>query len=261
LYAGAAVGGGLLALVGALWLFLQTQNSSLQSKQIELDGQLATLTSKLKQVEALRGQINQVQSDTNALASVLNLIKPWSAMLQDIRERTPEGIQIQSVTQAEPAPIAATPSPSPAATPSPGATPSPAAPGSAASPSPAGSPSPSPAPVPPPPSGSVTITGIARSFSDVNDFVLVLQQSKFLQETSTKLLKAELVNNPVQIDLSGAKLQAGAVVSLPKVVSFTIQTSLSDIPASDLIAELNSNGAVGLVNRIETLRTKGVIQP
>jgi type IV pilus assembly protein PilN len=246
---GGAVAGGLLLLVGGVWGLLQFQIAGLQQEQTRLDSQLSELNSRLQAAEATRKQTGDIKANTAALAGVFNQIKPWSAMLQDIRDRTPDGVQIRSVTQADPTsgPGGTTPSPSPrpAASPSPGAT---------------ASPNTTPTPAPPPVATTVSIAGVARSFGDVNDFVLVLKQSRFLKEDETRLQTAELVNNPVQIDLSAAKLETGAVVNLPKVVSYSIQSSISDVPASELVAELNSNGAVGLINRIETLRTKGVIQ-
>jgi type IV pilus assembly protein PilN len=265
LWIGGGVGVGLLALAAGLFTLLNFQNSSLQAKQAELDGKLGALTSRLKQVDSLKQQTASITAETNAYASVFNQIYPWSAMFQEIRERTPEGVQIQSIVQAEaapPPPPSPGTAPPPAAAPSPGAAPAantatPAA--NANAPAPGGTPSPAPAPVVSTP--TITVSGVAKSFSDVNDFVLVLQKSRFLKADQTKLLKAELTNSPVQIDLSKIKLQTGAVVNLPKVVSFQIQSSLTDVPAAQLIADLNSNGAVGLVNRIETLRTKGVIQP
>jgi type IV pilus assembly protein PilN len=236
LFVGAGVLGALLALVGVTWAGLFFQKAGLVEEQAKLASQLSELDSQVKDVDALRTQTKQITADNESLASVFNAIKPWSAVLQDLRDRTPDGVQITTINQVEEA--AAAPTPAPAATPSPGETP----------------------PPPPAPSSSISISGIANNFGEVNDFVLLLQQSPFLQDASTKLMKAELVNNPTQIDLTKASLENGAVVNLPKVVSYTIQTNLSDLSASELIAELNSNGAVGLVNRIETLRTKGVLK-
>ncbi|NEQ18297.1 MAG: fimbrial assembly protein, partial [Moorea sp. SIO3E2] len=48
--------------------------------------------------------------------------------------------------------------------------------------------------------------------------------------------------------------------TLPKVVEYTIKTQLSDIPASEILKELDRKGAVGLVTRIRNLQSQGVIQ-
>lgn len=258
---GVGVGAGLLALTAGLWGLLQVQNNGLQAKQADLEGQLGLLTDRLKKMDAIKKQTADIKAETNAYAGVFNQVNPWSSLFQEIRARTPVGVQIQSITQAETVIAPATPSPKPGAAPNPPANTAPPPPGgNNAAPNAAPNAAATPA-LPPVSTANITIAGVARSFSDVNDFVLVLQQSRFLKADQTKLLKSELTNSPVQIDLSKVKLQPGAVVSLPKVVSFQVQSTLTDVPASQLIADLNSNGAVGLVNRIETLRTKGVIQP
>ncbi|KGF73429.1 hypothetical protein DO97_20385 [Neosynechococcus sphagnicola sy1] len=259
LIAGIATGVLLPVVVGGLWLLLQNQNSNLEQQQAELDNQLKNLTTQLKDVAAIRSQISQVTGDTDALVGIFNQIKPWSALLQDIRDRTPPGIQIAAVKQTEPppVPVVSTPSPSPSASPKAAAAGAPATPAAATPAAPA---TPAPPP-PPPPIANLEISGVARSFSDINDFILILQQSPFLQTGTTRLIKADLIDNPTQVDLSKAPLATGAIVKMPKVVAYTIQTSLSDVPASELISELNRNGAVGLVSRIETLKTKGVIKP
>ena len=50
-------------------------------------------------------------------------------------------------------------------------------------------------------------------------------------------------------------------IKLPAEAEFTIQTALNDVPASDLLQELESNKATGLVTRIEALQQKGVVKP
>lgn len=237
---GAAVAVGLIgAAVGSL-LFLQAQNSSLEQRQSELDSQLGDLTAKQKQIADLNAQTKQIKDETGALAGVFNLVKPWSAMMQEMRDRIPPGVQILNITQSTPT-TPATPAPSP----SPGAA----------------------APVVPPPASVLQISGLANSFNDVNDFLLVLQKSNFLKAENTKLVKATLQTEAVRIEpvrLQNAQqpgLSAERLPQLPKQVEFQIETALSDVPASDLLRELDRKGAVGLVTRIEDLQRKGVIQP
>jgi type IV pilus assembly protein PilN len=109
------------------------------------------------------------------------------------------------------------------------------------------------------------ISGLARSFDEVNYFLLTLQRSPFLKNNETQLMSAELVKNPnrVQVNVPGNRTQQGATVTyeLPKTVQYKIQTTVSDVPASELLRELDRKGAVGLVTRIRTLQEKGVIQP
>jgi type IV pilus assembly protein PilN len=111
------------------------------------------------------------------------------------------------------------------------------------------------------------ITGIANSFNDVNDFLLVLQKSNFLKAENTKLVKATLQREAARVEPARLQnsqqqqLRTEQLPTLPRQVEFQIETALSDVPASDLLRELDRKGAVGLVTRIENLQRKGVIKP
>jgi type IV pilus assembly protein PilN len=253
LYIGTAVGVFGLALVLGSWVILQQRNASLQVRQAELDSQLAALQAQLQEVDTINTQIATIDAENKALATVFDRIKPWSAILQDVRDRVPVGVQVSLIEQEEPAAQAA-----PAAAPTPPPSPAPAAgaPG-AATPAPA-------APVEPPPS-VISITGQARNFSDVNDFLLTLQRSPFLESEDTKLVTAELIDNPTQVRFEENQRQSTSSnqvrVELPKVVQFTIQSTLTNLPASQLLQDLERTLAVGLPARIQALRDRGVIQP
>lgn len=220
--------------VGGLWYYLQQENARLAQEGANLDSQISQLAAKQKEIEQIDGQITQVRDETTSLAGVFNQIKSWSAMLQDIRERVPPGVQIASIQQTE-ATVAPAPSPSPNAQ-----------------------------PVPPTPQVGLDIQGTAGTFSDVNDFVLTLQQSKFLQKDKTQLVSAELVTNPITVEQptnSGSNRPTAQVsIELPKVVQYKIKTNLTEAPASELLQELERKGSVGLVTRIRTLQEKGVIK-
>lgn len=232
---GAAVGVIPLVLVGGLWLFLQQQNGKLAEEQAEVTALLEASQAKEQEIGRLSQQINQVQQQTQALATVFNQIKPWSAMLQDIRERVPPGVQIQTITQTEEAPAAASSTPPTAES----------------------------ASTETRQVVKLEIDGTARNFDDVNYFLLSLARSPFFKREETQLVSAELVNNPAKLELPSNQNQSANQVKyeLPKVVDYTIQTNLSDIPASELLRELDSKGAVGLVARIKQLQEQGVIQP
>lgn len=233
LFVGLAVGLLFPALVGGLWLYLQQQNAQLTTRQSELDSELARLKIGEQKVKQLEEEIANVNEETEALATVFNDIKPWSALLQDIRERTPPNVQIRSIKQTQ-AEAAASAAPTPAA--SPGAN---AAATSA-----------------PMPTSQLEITGTARSFDDVAYFQVALQRSPFFKKEETQLASARLIDNPTQLEVPQTQNQSGAQVTytLPKVVEYTIQTSLSDAKASELLRELDRKGAVGLVSRIRILQ-------
>jgi len=260
LYIGLALGLLLPALVGGMWFFLQQQIAQKESDKANLDAKLAQLKIEQDKVTKLNAETAQVEEETTALASVFDQIKPWSAMLQDIRERIPPGVQISSIAQTA---AVATPTPAaPAAraktAPKPVASPS-ASPGAKKAPNAA------PAAAAPRPTSKLEITGKARSFDDVNFFLLTLQRSSFLKRDETQIVKAELVRDSSRVEVRRPNNAPGqpttnTTYELPKSVQFKIQTNLSDIPASELLRELNRKGAVGLVTRIQNLQEKGVIQ-
>ncbi|HEY9605453.1 MAG TPA: PilN domain-containing protein [Allocoleopsis sp.] len=243
LVVGVIVGLLLPGIVGGLWLFLQQQNAQLRERDAQLQAQLDQLKIGQKKVDQLNKQIADVKSETEALASVFNEIKPWSAMLVDLRDRIPPGVQISSIQESQEA--AAAPS-SPSSSNS--KTTKDKAAASALR-----------------PTRKLEIAGTARSFDDVNYFLLTLQRSAFLKPDETQLISAELVSNPnkLEVDIPNNRNQSAGRVTyeLPKLVQYKIQTNLSDVPASDLLRELDRKGAVGLVTRIKSLQEQGVIQP
>jgi len=240
LYMGIAVGVLLPALVVGLWFAAQQRNASLTQRQTELAGQVGALDQLKQEVAAINAQIQASEAENKALATVFNYIKPWSAILQDVRERVPAGVQVSQIEQTEP-------QAQPGAVPAPQPSPSPGAP---------------PAAAPPPPTpatSNIKVTGQARTFTDVNDFLLTLQQSHFLESGETRLVSAELVDNPTQVQFAGGQ-SGGVQVQLPKVVRFTIESKLTNIPTSQLLQDMERTLAVGLPARIQALRDKGVIQ-
>jgi type IV pilus assembly protein PilN len=50
-------------------------------------------------------------------------------------------------------------------------------------------------------------------------------------------------------------------VTFPQVVQFVITAQLSDTPATQQLPNLTRNGAIGVVTRINTLKSQGAIQP
>lgn len=99
------------------------------------------------------------------------------------------------------------------------------------------------------------ISGIARSYSDVNDFVLFLQRSPFFTGEQTKLDNANLANFDVEIENDDPEVS----VNLSQGVKYRLTTNLSNVPASQLVRELEKKGSVGLVTRLKTLERKGAI--
>ena len=252
---------GVNAAVMGAWWWVTNQNTNLATEQATLDQELATLNTQANTIKAIQAETDQVTAEYKALAGVFDQIKPWSAMLQDLSVRTPAGVQISRIEQIDPPP-----SPVVAATPPPAATPaaSPEASPSTASPTPAAAPAPAAAPTPvvPEQAAKVQISGIASTFAQVNDFMLLVQRSPFFLNTDTKLVAATLKNNPIQLQLRNQNAAAAAELpQLRPVVEYKIETTLSPTGASELLPELRSKQADGLAIRIETLQEKGVLEP
>lgn len=235
MFAGVGVGLLLPLAVGGFWLWQQNVTASLEKE-------LADINVLLERAAGEKGNLDRINKDTKNteqqiqdLATIFEQIKPWSAMMQDIRERIPPGVQVSGITQSK-----ATPSPNVAPSPAPGA-------------------------APPSLTDKVEVVGISNSFSSVNDLVLTLQKSPFFKDSETKLVSAGLIDSPIQLVRSQTGSQTGnqQLPKLPQVVSFKIQTSLSEKQASEMLSMLESKGALGLVTRIETieqLREQGVIK-
>ncbi|HEY9643848.1 MAG TPA: PilN domain-containing protein [Coleofasciculaceae cyanobacterium] len=245
-YIGGAVAVALLAAATGAWVLLTNQNVDLEKRRADLDNRLTALQAQLSEVQNVNQQVTQIESENQALATVFDRIKPWSAVLQDVRDRVPNGVQLDQIEQLAPAaPTAAAPSPSPSASPSPAAS------GQAAA----------PAPTPAPEQSRISISGRARSFSDVNDFLLTLQQSNFLKSEDLKIVKSELVDNPAQVEFTTPAAGGEIKVQLPQVVEYTIEGSFTDLTASELLQDLERTLSVGLAARIQALRDRGVLKP
>jgi len=252
---------GVNAAVMGAWWWATNENTNLATEQATLDQELATLNTQANTIKAINAETDKVTAEYKALAGVFDQIKPWSAMLQDLSARTPAGVQIARIEQIDPSPspvVAATPSPAATPAASPGASPSPASPTPAASPTPVAAPT----PVVPQQAAKVQISGIASTFAQVNDFMLLVQRSPFFLNTDTKLVAATLTNNPTQLQLRNQNAAAAAELpQLRPVVVYKIETTLSPTGASELLPELRSKQADGLAIRIETLQEKGVLEP
>jgi type IV pilus assembly protein PilN len=233
LFLGGALAGGLVGLVLLLLGGLTLFNQQLASREQTLQSDLDKLAPELSKVGELEAKEKVILAETAALATIFNQIKPWSATLQDLRDRVPPTLRItkieQSVAAAATPPAGQTPSPSPSPSPSP------AAPGAAAP------------PAAPPASSDLKLTGNTLNFSDINDFELTLRKSPFMKPDKTQLVMSQR---------DAVNAQTGVAL-----VQYELRTQLSDVPASELLQVLNAKGASGLVSRIEVLKRQGVMKP
>lgn len=304
MYAG--VGVAILALLatGGGYLWLGQQTTQLEAKQKDLDQKLGSLQAQDRRLKELNDQVAQITGESQALASVFNQVQPWSAVLQDLRESIPQGVQIDSVVQSEvkftPS-VSATPTapvapkggviakistvPDPEAKPAPGAAPKPGevttyptleASLAAKMPKSGGTVAAAQAPIVPSaaiaaeiPTTKIDIVGTAKSFDEVNNFILTLKQSAFFNPDETQLLTTSLMPAVAVTRLENktatpvntlVPAEKPAQLELPRAVEYKIQTSLKRVPAADLIRELERKGAVGLVTRLKSIQQQ-VVKP
>lgn len=212
-----------LALVGGYWAVTRNQVNQLQGRSSALDGELAQLSSQLAEISTIQQQIDAVRAENNAFVSIFDEIVPWSALLQDIRSRTPARVQIVSLAQTTTTAEAADPS------------------------------------VAPTESDALSLNGVACSYDEINDFALVLQRSPLLQTNTVAISQAQ--QQPTLLDpQTQGRCPGTAVGDVDFLIDYTIGASITDIPSSQLIDELERQGTVGLVSRLQALREKGVIE-
>jgi len=212
-----------IGLAGVYLLVSQGQLRQLQARKVALDQELAQVQSQLAEMGNLQGQIDAVKTENGAFVSVFNTIVPWSALLEDIRNRTPTRIQITTITQDGGVTPAITPEATLAT------------------------------------AGGVTIEGVACSFEDINDFALVLQRSPLLEAPSVAITQAEQQEEPLDPLVDGRC--PGTPANVPSyLVDYALHANITSTPAAELMDELERQGAVGLVARLRALRETGVIE-
>ena len=218
-----------LSVVGGYWLVLKQQQKGLMAQQTQLDSQLTELQQKLAQVDTVRQQTAAIDTEITALAGVFERIRPWSAIVRDVQGRTPSRTQISRLAQV------AAPEGDAAA----------AAAGDAAA-----------APAPTSAAGGIELSGNACSFDDVNDFMLTLKNSPFLEGETVEITKAEL--GEVVPGRCPGEPDTGEPLAL---VSYAIVGDIKSIPATELLDELNrQQESTGLAARIRALQDTGAIK-
>lgn len=118
---------------------------------------------------------------------------------------------------------------------------------------------------------TLTINGYADSYDQVNDFLLTLKNSRFLNGENTTLTTTSLVANPGNVIFDRSQMitnvnnpinqntENSLEIELPEVVSYTINTEINDTSSEELLNQLNERGAIGLVSRLTYLQRKGVL--
>ncbi|QQE66333.1 hypothetical protein GFS31_30310 [Leptolyngbya sp. BL0902] len=212
-----------IGLAGVYWIVSQGQLRQLQARKVSLDNELAQIQAQLAEAGNIQGQIDAVRAENSAFVSIFNEIVPWSALLEDIRDRTPSRIQITTITQDGGLIPAITPEATVAS------------------------------------AGGLTIEGVACSFEDINDFALVLQRSPLLEAGTVAITEADQQDELLDPQVQGRC--PGTPPNVPSyLVDYTLRANITSTPSAELIDELERQGAVGLVARLRALRETGVIE-
>lgn len=104
--------------------------------------------------------------------------------------------------------------------------------------------------------GGIELGGNACSFDDVNDFLLTLKKSPFLESESIQITTASLGQSVPGRCPGEAETEESATL-----VSYNITGEIKSLPASALLDELNrQQESTGLAARIRALQTTGAIE-
>ena len=208
--------GGIIAVALPLLSFqyarsFEAKQAEAQSKIAEVEAEIAKKQGESQTLEQMKTQVQAAKTETQALVQVFDKIRPWSAILQEIRDRTPPGVQVDLLSQSG--------------------------------------------------SGSdinLQISGSARSYNDVNDFVLFLQRSPFFDKNG--IILGNVNTGDLQIDVTNQEeLPENVSFTLPQGVQYSITAQLNNLPSSGLIKELQEKGSIGVLTRLKTLEQKGAI--
>ncbi|GAB4526245.1 MAG: PilN domain-containing protein [Pleurocapsa sp.] len=210
------VAGAIVALILPALAFgylktIKAQTASIEEEVKQIEGEIASLGDQNKKIEEINQQIEQATQETSALVGVFENIRPWTAILQEVSDRTPPGVQVSSMNQGG--------------------------------------------------SGEgvgLNLSGVARSYSDVNDFMLFLERSPFFDGKNIQLNTAKTGNLSVEVE-NEDDIPEKAKLILPEGIQYSIFAQLNNVPTSQLIEELNKRGSIGLVTRLKTLEQKGAI--
>lgn len=208
--------GGIIAIALPLLSFnyargFEAKQAEAESQIVEVEAEIAKRQGENQSLEQMQTQVQAAKTETQALVQVFDKIRPWSAILQEVSDRTPPGVQVDSLSQSG--------------------------------------------------SGNnirLQISGSARSFDDVNDFVLFLQRSPFFDRNG--IILGNVNTGDLSIDIANQEeIPDNVSFTLPQGVNYDITAQLNNLPPSQLIEELQEKGSIGVLTRLKTLEQKGAI--
>ena len=99
-----AIGGAVVGavLVAGVWVYGRTldgQIVTLEAEVATLQGELRNLQASQQRIQQQRQVLNDQKALTQSLADVFDQVKPMTAILQDVGDRLPAGVQLGSFEQ------------------------------------------------------------------------------------------------------------------------------------------------------------------
>ena len=95
---GASIGGALLALVVVAWLLISVRDRLVSNQIAGLSGVPGELQNLETQLRAERAKLDQLAKSNEALAQGLVAVSSGSALITQLGQLTPQGVQITSAT-------------------------------------------------------------------------------------------------------------------------------------------------------------------
>lgn len=90
----------LNAIIGGAWFVFDRQNADLQRELDTLVATLGTKTSEVQALDQINAQTTKANQEADALATVFNQIKPWSALSLELGQLMQvAGVRIVGVKQ------------------------------------------------------------------------------------------------------------------------------------------------------------------
>ena len=99
------IAGVVVALIAPIITFsmyrsTKAKTAVLETEIAQLESEIAELGNQNLRIEELNTEIEQVKLETTALVGVFEKIEPWAAILQDISDRTPPQVLVESLQQS-----------------------------------------------------------------------------------------------------------------------------------------------------------------
>ena len=99
-----ALGAFVFLLAPAIaFMYLKNVRAStavVQSEIQQIESEIADLGNQNQKIDAVNAEIQKVQQETTALVGVFEKIKPWAAIMQEVSDRTPPGVLVESLQQS-----------------------------------------------------------------------------------------------------------------------------------------------------------------